>query len=201
VDGVRLFRTDAFTRDGACFNKGAAIEEGFDALGRWGWILLLDADIVLPSTLEPGPLCPDVIYTMRRRQLDGEAAGIDGDWGRWEVMPSVENCFGYFQLFHAYSESLRSRPWYPTGIRHAGFSDDGFVAKFPERVVLEGSVLHIGHPFENWCGRIAPRLDGGPVPGVERNRLRMGELLLDHGWTWARPDLLELALAARQPIR
>jgi hypothetical protein len=200
VAGARLFQTDAFTRNGTPFNRGLAVEEAFDVLGRSGWILHLDADIVLPATFDPGPLDRNVLYGMARRQIpDGvEDMDLDGDWTRWEALPSGEQVFGYFQLFHAEAAGLGPRPWYPTEYPGAGFSDCGFNAKFPVCKVLEGHVLHIGLTGENWFGRATPRLDGEPVPGAEANLLRMGQLFLDLGWGWARPDLQEQAKARRR---
>ena len=46
---VNVYCTDVFTKNGATFNKGAAVEEGLDVLGREGWLCLFDADIVIPS--------------------------------------------------------------------------------------------------------------------------------------------------------
>jgi hypothetical protein len=201
IKGVRLFKTDAFTRGGKLFNKGQAIEEAFDVLGRSGWILHLDADVVLPGVLEPGPLDQDLLYGMHRRQLPEGILELDGDWDRWEFLPDpVWLVLGFFQLFHAEAHALQSRPWYPTWIGFAGMSDGDFTAKFPGYKMLEGSVLHIGRTFENWFGRATPRLDGLPVPNAHENRLRMGEFFLEQGWP-VREDLQALALAARQELR
>jgi hypothetical protein len=203
VEGVRLHRTDAFTRDGAEFNKGLAIEEGFDVLGRSGWILYTDADIVLPGSFEPGELDREVLYGMSRRIVPGGVTDVDpaGDWSRWEPLPSGSLVFGYFQLFHAKAAVLQDRPWYPIHHGSAGFSDCGFNDKFPVWKVLDGYVLHIGDTGENWFGRATPRLDGEPVPDADKKLLRMGELFLELGWDWARPDLQALALAARAAVR
>jgi len=123
--GVDLFCTDAFTRNGAVFNKGLAIEEGFDILDRSGWILLLDADIVLPEVLEPGPLNPEALYGMLRRQLPEGLLDLGGDWTFWPVMDDWPFP-GYFQLFHADARALRQRPWYTSRSGHAGVSDARF---------------------------------------------------------------------------
>jgi hypothetical protein len=47
----KVFPTNAFYRDGAIFNKFLALEEGLDAMGREGWLCLLDADILLPRNI------------------------------------------------------------------------------------------------------------------------------------------------------
>ncbi|NCX56012.1 MAG: hypothetical protein EBW87_02290 [Burkholderiaceae bacterium] len=52
IPNVRVFETDAFTRFGKqFFCKGLALEEGFDFLGRHGWILIWDADIIFPGDM------------------------------------------------------------------------------------------------------------------------------------------------------
>lgn len=196
VEGVRLFRTDAFTRNGAFFNKGLAIEEAFDVMGRSGWILILDADIVLPETFKLGSLDQNVLYGAPRRQLPAGVMDIDGDWTHWKMV-SDWPCVGYFQLFHAEAEALRSQPWYTADSPHAGNADWGFKEKFIKRKMLPRSVLHIGQRYENWYGRATPRLDGTPMPDADAKRLQLGQLFL--GVTWIRrTDLQKLALAANQ---
>jgi hypothetical protein len=181
VEGVRLHRTDAFTRGGAYFNKGAAVEEGFSVLGRDGWILLLDADIILPHEFEPGPLNKEMIYGMARRQFRGELSDLDGDWTSCDIRPDSPT-YGFFQLFHAGAAGLKSRPWYRKDFKHAGYSDGCFSDKFAGRVILEGTVLHIGETEENWFGRATSRLDGHPLPDAERNRGLMTRLKIDYKW-------------------
>jgi hypothetical protein len=202
MPGVDLLRTDAFTRDGADFNKGLALNEAFDALGHSGWILLIDADILLPETFVPWQLNRleeldrEVIYGIPRRRLPDGDADIELDW---TLRPPLEDipCAGYFQLFHAGADGLKSRPWYSPDIIHAGISDAIFGAKFAARVMLNGCVLHVGATFENWFGRATPRLDGLPVPESHRRRVQAGELFLD-GWGRLRPDLQSLALEERR---
>jgi hypothetical protein len=46
-----VYTTDAFYRDGAVFNKWAALEEGLTWMGREGWICIMDADVLWPKKL------------------------------------------------------------------------------------------------------------------------------------------------------
>lgn len=46
------FVTDIFYRDGATFNKWAALEQGLDAMGRHGWICIADADVLWPKLVQ-----------------------------------------------------------------------------------------------------------------------------------------------------
>ncbi len=48
---VSIFATDAFYDDGAVFNKWKALEQGLDAMGRHGWLVVMDADILWPKWL------------------------------------------------------------------------------------------------------------------------------------------------------
>jgi hypothetical protein len=156
--------TDAFTANGAVFNRGAAINEvvtNLIAKHPNDWILVLDADILFPpglaetfDLLEPGNL-----YGCRRRILQnyvGKRAVLH-DPAYWVSLPMELDRFpvGYFQLFHASDPVLQSQPIYPTHWRHAGGSDDEFQQKWPRQKKhwLPADVLHIGPTFQNWCGR------------------------------------------------
>src|SRR5262245_59406044 len=70
VAGARLHQTDAFTRHGAFFNKGLAFEESWDVLGRSGWILVHDADCLLPEELSLGQVRAGWLHGARRRILE-----------------------------------------------------------------------------------------------------------------------------------
>lgn len=171
---ARLHVTDAFYRQGAEFNKGLALEEGFDALGREGWILVLDADILLPPQLHWPERDPQQLYGARRRMLDDVtrwSPSLD-----WATLPIGSNpaIVGYFQLFHAAAAVLASLPWYATNWRHCGGSDDDFRCRWPEarQSHLPFHVLHLGPQFHNWCGRTSPRIDGRPLQ-VDTRRANM----------------------------
>src|ERR1700726_1301465 len=47
--GAICVQTDLFKKNGRSFNKGAAVNAGFDHFQYHGWRLHLDADIVLPD--------------------------------------------------------------------------------------------------------------------------------------------------------
>jgi len=169
-----VFVTDAFYRDGAKFNKGLAVEEGLDVLGRDGWILCLDADIILPSmlTIDLTRLGTQCLYGARRRGLGRieEYAGQE-DWTRYPVISDSEVA-GYFLLFHAGAVALRTRPWFGVNWVHAGGYDSDFEAKFRPNNTrwLPLEVLHLGPTGANWYGRTAARADGAAVPGANRRR-------------------------------
>lgn len=73
--------TERLHQNGDPFNKGKAINDGLDALAKSDWIVLLDADILLPDNfreaVERNDLRADHIYTCKYRGLcrDLAAAG------------------------------------------------------------------------------------------------------------------------------
>lgn len=151
--GARVFETDAFTRHGARFNKGLGMEEGFDALGREGWILILDADIVLPDALPLDRLRPDCLHGARRRLMrdpTGWHEGVD-----FRACPPVRDGgpIGFFQLFHADAVKDK-RPWYDVTFAHAGGGDAFFMTHWPRDrwKVLPVDVLHLGPIDTHWFG-------------------------------------------------
>jgi len=166
---VYCHQTDAFYRHGAEFNKGAAIEEALDRLGRDGWIMLLDADTVLPDRPDFRGIEPGKFYCPRRHWcLDAAAWNGSFDWSAFRV-PIEKDMGGYCCFFHADDPVLATRPWYPTNWRHAGGADTIFNHKWPKdrRRRPDWHVLHLGPTYENWYGRTSPRLDGSMPAGHE----------------------------------
>jgi hypothetical protein len=155
VPGVRVLVSDAGTRHGARFNKGLLMEEGFDALGREGWLLILDADILLPDHLPLDHLRPTRLHGARRRVLDDPAAwSPELDW-RTCAVHRDGGAIGFFQAFHADDPALKGKsPWYDVTFAHAGGGDAYFMGHWPgiNRVVLPLEVLHLGTPDRNWFG-------------------------------------------------
>lgn len=154
VPNVTVSITDAFTRWGARFNKGLAIEEaGFDTMGRHGWICLHDADILLPDTLPLSRCVPSRLYGARRRIVaDVGEYRSDIAWSYWPQLRD-NGCIGFFQLFHA-SAIAHKRPWYDVTFAHAGGGDAAFIEHWRpnDRVVLPFDVLHLGPVDTNWFG-------------------------------------------------
>lgn len=184
---VQLHVTSAFYENGAAFNKGKALEEGFDVLGRKGWLLVMDADIVLPAVM-PTVFPRGRLYTPHRRVHEQYVvdAGIPPE-ASWEQYPrKKENGnYGYFQLFHSADPVLASRPWYDTTWRHAGGCDSVFQRRWSpaNRVRLPFDVLHLGPTDANWFGRATPRADDQYVPGdAEQRRDLQEKLHRKYGW-------------------
>ncbi len=73
--GARLITTDAHRRGDSPYDKGAAINAGLAYLRRDAWLLLLDADIVMPPTarrlVEAAGPDPSCIYGVDRVDCPG----------------------------------------------------------------------------------------------------------------------------------
>jgi hypothetical protein len=169
-DRVRIHTTNVFYENGAAFNKGAAMEEGFDVLGRHGWILILDADIVLPKDLDLSEVERGLMWGCLRVIIPDPLKWDGGTWNRLKH-EAPEDILGYFQLFHA--DDVPKRPWYPVNYRSAATVDQWFGWNhFPNKGKYLGAqtVLHLGPPGDNWCGRTKPLLDG-TIPDKASERL------------------------------
>lgn len=143
--GVRSLATLAFERDGAVFNKAAALEEGLSLLNPKAWCLFFDADIIPPTDwkkeLKRHKLRPGNLYGMRRRLENGSSfrdAGING----------------FFQLWHVSDPHAQDRPllgsWH-----NASCYDVAFAQRWEKRarIVIPIFMTHQGEPAKNWLGR------------------------------------------------
>ena len=165
--------TTAFYEGGADFNKWLALEQGIDAVGRAGWLCILDADILLPNDMFflPRIMRPGFIYTPRRRMMPEIPASEhevphEADWGAFPVHPNSVEWAGYCQIFHADDPALGPAPWHQVDWRHAGGADSFFQAKWRHELKVRPPFycLHLGPSGENWCGRVTPRTDGTTPP-------------------------------------
>jgi len=101
--------TEDYARNGGAkhldkvFNKGRAIQRGFDAIGAKDWVLHLDADVVLPPefshALEMAHLVENKIYGCDRQMVVG--------WDAWNAVKTS----GYMQHgMHCYVLPY-NKPW------------------------------------------------------------------------------------------
>ena len=136
IEGVRFHETDAFYRDGAPFNKGAAINSALmDYNHEAEWLVLLDGDIILPSDwrkkINVYPLDRNNIYGLYRNDcwdlpayLGGDLSGLTPSHGNQHRGLGV----GAFCLFHWCAETMQKRredggPLYPVEFKTAVRSD------------------------------------------------------------------------------
>jgi hypothetical protein len=178
VPGARLSVTDAFTRYGARFNKGLAIEEaGFDVLGRDGWIAVWDADCLWPDSLPLDRLRPDALHGARRRVLENPALWHPAfNWADAPPHRDGSAPIGFLQIFHADAPALMGkRPWYDVSFPHAGGGDAAFLSHWGphEKIILPIEVLHLGPTDSHWFGTSPEAID------------LMARFVTENGWNRA----------------
>lgn len=163
---VLPYVTNAFYDDGAHFNKGLAIEYALSFIGREGWLVTLDVDIILPDPLpiDTSQLDTECLHGARRRMCYNPGDYNEKDWNQYPIKVDGE-IPGYFHLFHASAAVLHDQPWYGVDWTHAGGYDSVFEAKFRPNNTrwLSFEVVHLGTDGANWHGRTIPRLDARPV--------------------------------------
>lgn len=168
--GVPTYLTDSFYSQGASFNKWKALEEGLDYYGRYGWLCIMDADIVWPQSLPSFLLYQNYLYAPRRRMLLNpslQALPQEREWDKLSLHPNAAEWAGYSQIFYAFDEHLPPQtPWHETDWKHAGGADSFFQRLWPKshKIRPPFQVLHLGQGGKNWCGRVTPFLDGSKHP-------------------------------------
>lgn len=151
--GAVLVETDLFRKNGRNFNKGAAINAGFDRFQYHGWRMHLDGDILLPDNFrrmlfnhthldEACLYGSDRVDVVAREGLDRlRKAAWDRPQAVWRclVQPHSENPLGaryvdtlhgysplgFFQLWHA-----RSQKPYPWSLGTAAHDDIMFATQW-----------------------------------------------------------------------
>lgn len=147
--GLQLFRTDAFTRRGASFNKGLAQQEAWHLVPKDEWLLLIDADVIPPADwkqqIEAAQLKPGFLYGCWRYDERGRR------------LPDDTHGYGYFQLFHASDPLAQYDPFFDTFWSHAGVGDSSIMLRWRNQGRLAPALplrlTHPGGPSHNWFGR------------------------------------------------
>lgn len=187
--GVRCVPTDLFKKNGRNFNKGAAINAGFNYFQYHGWRMHLDSDIMLPPMFRTmlfnhEYLAKNTIYGCDRvnvygkkeletiwndplQRMNGLFVGQHGKFRRQIEARFVNNLegylpLGYFQLWNACTQ----KP-YPYSLGSAAHDDTMFSGLWPRqsRDLLKTSyVYHLAaretKMGENWEGhRKQPRFE------------------------------------------
>lgn len=156
----------------ASFNKAALLNDGLDYLRPRDWLLLHDADILLPPSLRTWAfsrvLNPGVLHWTSRyhARSPAETAAVVEDWGQVyrltrDYVGGDCQAWGFFHLAHPRALALRERglrmlECFPT----AGSVDHEFMLRWPrshrQRIDSEQdrtlSVVHVwhGNPASGW---------------------------------------------------
>lgn len=180
---VECVATDAFYHSDQAFNKGRGINVGLAMLAKTGFVVHMDADIVLPARarrLWDGPVALDAgcIYGMDRLMCPDFTA-----WIRHMADPTIQHCneifvipdgfklgvrvaqlngggylpIGFFQMWHPGASGVST---YPEEHGTAGRADTLHAQKWmrKRRVLMpEMFAIHLGSPIPkgktNWRGR------------------------------------------------
>jgi hypothetical protein len=187
--GVRHIQTDVFRSRWGEFHKSKGLNLGLEQLARTGWVMHLDADIVLPprtrELIERANLDTGKLYGCDRFNVPGFEA-----WRRHQAMPALQqdnyhvnlDVFplaarfsgqrmggyappGFVQLWHAGARDLR----YPEAHSDASRTDVLFTANWYRKgreLLPEFVAYHLQASEEaqgtNWGGRVTRRW--GPEP-------------------------------------
>ena len=149
--GAKVVVTDSMYSEGAEFNKGKAINEGISSLKDPEFVLLLDADIIVPDFDFSLPLEENTIYYRDRMMLRDYDSYERFKKGSLDFETESLGPIGYFQLFK-YGRKLK----YAESSSNAAWSDVRFIRKFRWQKKIGSPVVHLGEDRKNWSGRTTP---------------------------------------------
>jgi hypothetical protein len=183
VENAELFKTDVFYKFGATFNKGLALELGFNQLGRDGWIVVWDADTLFPDSIDIPDKEIGKLYGARRKVAYNEYQFNHNFMMKCaDFYPDENEIPGYFQMFHAADPALKNcKYWYPVHWKHAGGCDSYFQMRWrgPDKIWADFWVIHYGDPGKNWHGRYTPFLDGTTHPDAKARQAKQDGLFIN----------------------
>lgn len=171
--GITPVVTREFYRGGDPFNKARGINKGLDQLAHTGWVVHLDADIVLPSTfradVRDADLDPKTLFGCDRAMVRSWAEWVrlrDSGWlnrdyhcrvnfpphlpvgARWANAEHGYCPIGFFQMWHSSADlygGAHLRP-YPTSHNDAARADVQFAIQWDRRdrqVLAEVVAIHL----------------------------------------------------------
>jgi hypothetical protein len=175
-NNITVVKTDIFYKNGAVFNKGAAINYGFEKLKYNDWVAFMDADTFVPNDFKEKidfkNLNKEFMYGTERVLLKTPDDLFNYEMGfaddEFEVPPGFG--YGYFLLFNWQSQVIKNcQPgyWSPHNSPNCQNSDWMFrnmwgdfvgshakwTGKFDK---LPVRVYNLGQHGENHFGRISP---------------------------------------------
>src|SRR5688572_2133199 len=149
IHDCNVWRTDAFYRNGAWFNKGLAQQAAWFMVPKDDWLLLIDADVI-----------PPVDWRQQVEQANPQPGWLYGCFRYDEYgskLPDDTHGYGYFQFFHASDPLAQRHPFFDTYWEHAGNGDSFIMLRWRNEGKLAPAlplkVVHPGGKSENWYGR------------------------------------------------
>ena len=153
---VNLITSDIMYDSGAKFNKGKAINLAIKSIKDPGYILLIDADIIVKEKINTENLDPETLYTSDRWMCQSYEDLLKSEKEFNGLKKYIKNesdrGLGFFQLFHT-SKAIS----YPETSDNAAFSDLLFRDKFPNKQNINNTIIHLGRSYTNWDGRTTER--------------------------------------------
>ena len=166
-NNVNYALTTRMYEDNAKFNKGKALNDGIKSLNRKEWVLITDADMIMPKNLK------ELIEGVKKTRIYGTGRAICptiNDWIEYTKNPSIIDKWekqigrinigvGFFQLIHSHNPVVNGRTdWYKENIPHCGRTDRKFWRSFEDknRKCLKNMItIHLGDDEmgSNWYGR------------------------------------------------
>ncbi len=148
----------------AAYNKARYLNAGLKELrrrGARGWVILLDADILLPPDFGERmegllPLLDKKkLYGLRGRRVAATQEEFEGmrKLGPWEAgLETFETVVGYFNLFHLNGPHRKYPPSDPEQREHDDYRFYSLFGK-ANTATLPITALHLGKTYVNWSGQ------------------------------------------------
>lgn len=142
---VLVHRTTVWSRYGAHFNKGAALNEAYALCDPEDWVLHFDADILPPNN-------------WRKCEWRFEKSYLHGSHRYTEIGNRMDESpvypYGYFQLWHSMDERALRWPLFENFFTHAGSYDADFADLWSRRnrKDLHIHLMHLGERRTHWFG-------------------------------------------------
>lgn len=154
---VEVMTSDLLYHHRARFNKSGMIHQAqqkIHAKYPHHWMLMLDADIVLPDAfdqlVDPAALDKECLYSFHRVDYPTYQDFVDGT----RPKPYRYDFMGFFQLY------WQKDKYYPPHSMACSRCDMQFAHSFPpsrKKILHEDVILrHLGEDSKNWYGRVTP---------------------------------------------
>lgn len=174
--GMECLVTDDFHREGAKFDKAMGIDRGLQQLSYDGWVLVMDADIVIPphfrESVVDAHLDPECIYGCDRFEVVG--------WDRWQALKGS----GFFDK---YSRNAHHNVCFPAGFdvgaRWAdtvqGYVPIGFFQLFSAKASVWRGIRHKRYPTYGHSDAARTDVQHG-LQWDRRKRVLLPEVVVAH---------------------
>lgn len=173
---ARLVATNAFTENGAYFNKGKALNVGLSFLQppheANDWLLSFDADIIPPANWRT--------YVEERAEIGCiHTCGRRYSPGAKHYVHKKFRPVGFFQLWHASDERAQQRPLFTEWHNNASGYDIDFAELWPQELWrrFDFTAYHQGSSRTNWYGTSEDPVKQAALDKLMREHLKSNHKL------------------------